>query len=103
MSQGARPRKRCALVFSNSHAPKPPPNSEGTLSQSQRERVLTTSPRRFQAALTVPGHTATVFVVLANTGGSPSQISVGKVRIDPPPAIEFTHPAASATPQARKT
>ena len=44
---------------------------------------------------TVPGKSAIVLVALATMGGMPRPIRAGKVRIVPPPAMEFMAPATA--------
>jgi hypothetical protein len=51
----------------------------------------------------VPGQIATVFVAFAITDGTPSQISVGKVTSDPPPATELIPPAMMAVANTRNS
>jgi hypothetical protein len=46
--------------------------------------------------LSAPGHSATVLVALAMSGGTPSATMDGKVRSVPPPAMEFTMPPTAA-------
>src|SRR5574338_842405 len=46
--------------------------------------------------LNAPGHSATVLVALATSGGTPSAMSAGNVSNVPPPAIEFTMPPTAA-------
>src|SRR6185503_10818723 len=45
--------------------------------------------------VTEPGHSATVLVAFAVSGGIPRPTSAGKVSSVPPPAIEFMTPAAT--------
>src|SRR5262245_31329194 len=47
-----------------------------------------------------PGHSAAVLVAFAIMGDWPSQTSDGKVSSVPPPATEFTMPAAKAAANA---
>ena len=47
-----------------------------------------------------PGHSATVFVALAFTGGTPMAVSTGKLINVPPPASAFTAPAPTAAAAA---
>src|SRR5262249_57426363 len=73
-------------VAGRNTAPAMAPATLGTISQYMCGAVCRSSRRYPHTAPNEPGHTAAVFVALAMMGGTPSQISVGKLMSEPPKA-----------------
>src|SRR5438132_178688 len=84
----------------SSIAPAIAPVMLGRISQYIRGAGLRSSRRYPHTAPSDPGQTAAVLVALAIIGGTPSQISVGKLMSDPPKAIALM---ALATKPTMKT
>ena len=100
---GTSRSKTAVGVWYNSAAPNTPPTMLGTSSLNTRGSALRSSRRYPHALAAVPGQIATVFVILAVTEGTPSQIKVGNDTRDPPPATELMPPAATAERNTRSS
>ena len=96
ISQGTSHSKTGAGVCSSSMAPRIPPARDGNVPAVIQRPSPRSSRRKPCRAATAPGTSETVFVALAMIGSRPSHTSTGKVMSEPPPATEFTAPAAAA-------
>jgi hypothetical protein len=101
MRSGTRRSKSAAGVMRRSIAPAMAPVMLGTISQYIRGCVSRSSRRYPHTAPSDPGQTAAVLVALAIIGGTPSQISVGKLMSDPPKAIALMALAMKPTTNIR--
>ena len=101
-SQGTSIMKVADGVMSRTQAPSRPPTTPVTVSGTiTRRDKLRNSLRYAQTLAGWPGHSATVLVALALTGGMPANNSDGKETKLPPPATELMAPAATAATKRR--
>jgi hypothetical protein len=93
MSHGIMCRKVRWRVCSRTSAPLTPP-SRLTMAMVG-SRSLCRSRRSVASEVSCPGHSASVLVALACTGGTPMPSIAGKEMKEPPPAMAFITPAMS--------
>ena len=97
ISHGTSRKKVVCGVLSRIQAPTIPPITPVTSSGAiVRHESLPNCCRYAPMLATCPGHSATVLVAFALTGGMPMNSSVGNVTKLPPPATALMAPASSA-------
>ncbi len=89
-------------VFIRRRAPATAPTREERRKGKRRPFVCFILLLKPKAPEREPTQRATVLVMLATTGSSPSHTRVGKVISVPPPATEFIAPASTEAPKAKR-
>ena len=100
-SQGINCANAAFEVASSSRPPPMPPTKAITESIGRLREKRLSSRRNAQAPARLPGHSDTELLALATTGGTPIASRAGKEKKVPPPATEFTAPAAKAAAPMR--